>query len=184
MRERVTDKRRMYELLSADRIGNTIPQYSSVKAWLASGEDQVFPFWGVRTRTPGGPCRLNCPAAEVPATVESFRPHAPNISVMISSVGRVTWLGEVWDSPSGLICSGVEYPPEIHDWRPLMRHPTLYEGVAARGLLRRHLNPNSHDDLMELLEIYPDHVIEFSAMDRCYGTLPHRNAITWEVRAY
>lgn len=184
MRVRITSKQQMYDLLSSNRLGNTIPQYACLQDWEASGEHLVFPYWGVRTRVPGGPCRLNCPSEEVGATIESFRLHVPNISVMISSIGRVTWLGEVWDSPGGLICSGVEHPPHVHDWRTLMRHPSLWEGVRARKLLREHLNPNSYSDVMELLEEYPEHVVEFSVLDRCYGTIPHRNAITWEVRLY
>lgn len=184
MKPPITHKQHMYELLKRGGLGNTIPQYGSLEEWEASGEHLIYPYWGVRTKTPGGPCRLNCPSEEVAETIERFRPHPPNISVMISSVGRVTWLGEVWDSPSGLICSGVEYPPRVHDWRVEMRHPMLWEGVDARSLLRHHLNANSHDDLMELLELYPDHVHEFSVMDRCYGTWPHRNAIMWEIRSY
>lgn len=182
----VANKSQMYELLTAGRFGNTIPQYGSVEEWVASGDPQRYPFWGVRTKTPGGPCRLNCPVAEVEATVKSFRPHPPNISVMISSVGRVTWLGDVWDSPTGLICSGVEYPKRVHDWRQLMNKgvPSRWEGLAARRLLQRHLNPNSYDDLVGILEGFPSHVVELSAMDVCFGVIPHRNAIIWEVRAY
>jgi hypothetical protein len=175
----------MYALLASGAFGNTIPQFFSVAEWKGAGGPSL-PFWGVRTLTPGGPCRLNCPAAEVEATAENYSRagHAPNISVMISSVGRVTWLGDVWDSPGGLACYGHEHPGRVHDWRVLMRHPREWRGLAARHLLERHLNPASMADLRAAMERWPGHVVELSAMGRNFGTVPGRNAVVWEVRAY
>lgn len=180
----ITDKAQMYALLKAGRLGNTIPQYGSIEEWRASGDPDRYSQWGVRTKSAGGPCRLNCPVEEVEDTVLRFRPHLPNISVMISAVGQVTWLGDIWDSPTGLVCCGFEYPERIHDWRQLMggQAQQKWEGVAARSLLRRHLNSNSYDDLMLTIEGFPSHVVELSTMDVCFGVLPHRNAIVWEVR--
>jgi hypothetical protein len=180
----VTHKRQMYDLLSSGAFGNTIPQFSSVREWLDSGDAVRYPFWGVRTKTPGGPCRLNCPWEEVAETVYSYQPHLPNISVMISSVGRVTFMGEVQEGLGGLEVYGVEYPPKVHDWRPSMRTPTYWKGIEAKLLLRRHLNSNSLSDLEALIERYPNHVYEFSTMDRCFGTVPGRNAVVWECRQY
>lgn len=57
-------------------------------------------------------------------------------------------------------------------------------GSAARVLLTKHLNPNSYDDMSVLCDRLPGHVVELSALDRFYGTVPHRNAIVWEVRNY
>lgn len=182
--EQVTNKRQMYYLLTLGAFGNTIPQYSSVEEWRDSGDDRRYPSWGVRTKTPGGPCRLLCPAEEVEATVCSFTPHLPNISVMISTIGRVSWLGDVTYGPGGWVLSGIEYPERYHDWRPLMRSPNRWEGLVARTLLRRHLNSNSLADLEALVDRFPDHVYELSCLDRCFGTVPGRNAILWEVRKY
>jgi hypothetical protein len=177
----ITSKRQMYAALAAGGFGNTIPAYHSVADWHAAGGPRL-PFWGVRTMTPGGPCRLNCPAAEVEATFAEYLPHRPNVSVMISSVGQVTWLGDVWDSPTGVVCSGVEAPTRVHDWRALMKSPRQWAGVSARALLRRHLNASSLADLWAVFDRWPSHVVELSAMDRCFGTVPGRNGIVWEVR--
>jgi hypothetical protein len=65
-----------------------------------------------------------------------------------------------------------------------MLAPRLWEGSAARGLLRAVLNPNSYDDLMEMIGVYPNHVVEMSVLDCCFGTVPGRNAVVWEVRRY
>jgi hypothetical protein len=184
----ITNKPQMYAMLAGGRLGNTIPQYFTVHDWVKSGDADRYGWWGVRTLKPGGPCRLNCPRAEVMSTAYEFA-QPVNISMMIDKCCTVTaWL-ELWDSPAGLVVEGVEYPDTAGGWtwRNSMPDPQRrkrWEGVAARVILRRHLNANSLDDVTELLGRHPDHVFELSATDRCFGTVPHRNHITWELRLY
>lgn len=185
----ITDKAEMYRLLAAGAFGNTIPQYFSVAEWRASGDDSRFQVWGVRTLTPGGPCRLNCPAGEVEATVAAFAPHRPNISLMVDRVAAVTLWADIWDSLSGLIVEGIEHPDTAAGWtwRNAMPDPARrrrWEGTAARMILRRHLDPNDLDDLAAVFDRWPGHVLELSAVDRFLGRVPHRRGIVWEVRAY
>jgi hypothetical protein len=183
----ITDKRQMYDLLAAGRLGNTTQQWFDLDVWQSSPEADRFKWWGVRTLTPGGPCRLNCPNHEVAATALKFMDagHRCNISIMLDRVCRVTLWCDIWDSPTGLVVYGIEHPPEGGSWRALM--PTQgkhWTGTAARMLLKRHLNPNSLDDVFELFERWPGHVLELSACDRPMGVLPDRNAIHWEMRLY
>ena len=180
----ISDKLTMYARLAAGAFGNSIPQFFSVAQWRASGDADRYPFWGVRTLTPGGPCRLNCPREDVEETVARFAPHPPNISVMVSSVGQVTLMADIWDSPAGVVVEGHEYPPRVPDWRQMMKVRNRWEGVAARVLLRKHLNPNSLADLWDVFDAYPGHVLELSALDVCFGTRGGRNAVVWEVRNY
>jgi hypothetical protein len=58
------------------------------------------------------------------------------------------------------------------------------EGSAATAVLRHALDPASYDDLAAIGDLYPGHVVEFSAYDRPVGAIPGRNTIIWEVRAY
>jgi hypothetical protein len=177
----------MYDLLSRGLLGNTIQQWFSLAKWLADPEARRFSVWGVRTLTPGGPCRLYCPEAEVPATVAAYEAmgHACNISVMIDAVVGVTLYADVYDSPEGLIVYGVEHPGKGASWREVMpRDGRQVGGLAARMLLARHLNPASLADLWALLERFPGHVVELSACGRCLGTVPGRNGVIWEVRDY
>lgn len=186
----ITDKRQMYRLLQAGAFGNTVPQYFSVAEWEA-GDAREYPFWGVRSaRTSMHPaCRLYCPTAAVAAYAARHFADGVNISMMVDAVAGVTaWL-EVWDSPVGLVVEGIEHPRtwDGWNWRNSMKDPARtrrWEGVAARAVLARHLDPNSRDDLAVLLDRYPGHVVELSNLDRCLGTVPHRSAIVWEVRAY
>ena len=57
-------------------------------------------------------------------------------------------------------------------------------GLKAKMLLQHYTWPASYDDLMELLDDYPDGAVEFSTFDKAVGDKPHRNTVIWEVRAY
>lgn len=187
----VTNKSQMYRMLSAGAFGNTIRQYFDLDVWQSGEEADRIATWGVRTLTPGGPCRLNCPNHEVPKTALEFMGagHRVNISMMVDRVATVTaWL-EVWDSSTGLVVEGIEYPDTEDGWTwrnsmPMPSRRQHWTGTAARLVLAKHLNANSRDDLGALLSRCPDHIVELSALDRCLGTVPHRNAVVWEVRAY
>ena len=186
-----SDKQGMYRALAAGEFGNTIRQWFDLDVWQSSPEADRVEWWGVRTLTPGGPCRLNCPNWDVPRTALEFRDagHRFNISMMVDRVATVTaWL-DVLDSADGLVVEGIEYPDTGGGWtwRNSMPDPTRrrrWAGVAARMTLARHLNGNSLDDLRAVLDRNPGCVVELSALDRCLGTVPHRNAVVWEVRGY
>lgn len=57
-------------------------------------------------------------------------------------------------------------------------------GLQALHLLRINMTPSSFDDLMDLIDIYEDHIIEFSAYSKDLGDCKGRNTIIWEVRKY
>jgi hypothetical protein len=50
--------------------------------------------------------------------------------------------------------------------------------------LRRCLDPASFEDVMLLLQWYPEAAIELAAFSCPVGVLPRRNTIIWEVRDY
>lgn len=182
-REPITSKPQMYKLLATGLLGNTINQYFSVEEWQSSEEYHKFDIWGVRSMTPGGPCRLYCPKDEVVETAESFKPHQINISIMIDAVARVVLMADIFMGDYGLELYGIENPTKGANWRRDM--PSMgrtYRFTAARGVIARCLTPADREDLNELLDLYPGHVIELSAIDRCLGIYPHRKGIIWEVR--
>lgn len=187
----VRTKAEMYRRLCAGEFGNTIPQWFDVCDWQRHGDSAKYAFWGVRTLTPGGPCRLNCHRDDVPFWALEYERagHRVNISMMVDRVATVTaWL-EAWDGPTGLVVEGIECPDTANGWtwRNSMPDPAkrrAWHGTAARMVLARHLNANSLDDLCVLLGHFPGHVVELSALDRCIGNCPHRNGVVWEVRSY
>lgn len=56
--------------------------------------------------------------------------------------------------------------------------------LTAVMLINAALNDKSLEWLRYLLDEYPDHIIEFSAFDVCWGVLPGYNTVFWEVRKY
>lgn len=57
-------------------------------------------------------------------------------------------------------------------------------GILAVELLHQSLNTASYEWMEYLLDKYPDHVVEFSAYDVCWGTVPGHNTCFWEIRQY
>jgi len=52
------------------------------------------------------------------------------------------------------------------------------------ALLDRYMDASSRDDLEMLLELYPDHVIEFTSFSVDVGVFPNRNTLFWETRLF
>lgn len=182
----VLTKADMYRRMALGEFGNTNPAYYDMDAWRGSDLFHRFALWGVRHTTIAGfaGTRLNVHRRDVDALVRgAFSGRDFNISPMIFQAGQVVWEGDVFRGPDGLVCSGNRHP-EHGTWRTHMLRPALWERSAAQSLLWTVLNENSYDDLMNLLDTYADHVIEFSALNTCFGTMENRNAILWEVRRY
>lgn len=57
-------------------------------------------------------------------------------------------------------------------------------GIDAVMILRECLCGRSYAWLNYLLDVYPSHIIEFSAFSICWGTIPGFNTVFWEVRSY
>lgn len=100
----------------------------------------------------------------------------------------LTLQGEVQQAIPGTGRIGLEL---YYSTVPKVMREALHEraeqthGLKALGLLRAALCPNSYEWLLELLDRYPGHVVEFSTFRKCWGTLfPRYNTIFWEVRLY
>lgn len=180
----VTSKQQMYRSLAAGDFGNTTRQYFDLASWRAGDEYPRFETWGLRSMSAGGPCRLYCPKDEVESTIASWGPgHEYNLSVMVDAVCDVRLWADVFVGPWGITVYGIENPPKGGSWRKLMPvDGRTFGRLESLMVLRRCLNPNSLADLHEILELYPDHVVELSALSVCMGIFPHRNGVVWEVR--
>jgi len=62
-----------------------------------------------------------------------------------------------------------------------MKHRSYLE---TRLLLEKYMDPSSRDDLDSILEMFPDHAVEFSCFSVNVGIFPRRNTLFWECRAY
>src|SRR5262245_40018257 len=140
----------------------------------------------VRDMTPGGPCYYGVKVTDLldgvlPQGCDSLKGKRFNEGMPDE---YLTIQGNVWLSETGL---SLEYSREPNiGHRQAVRPPHLRTatGLMATSLLKTFMDPNSYDDLMELFELYPEAVVEFSTYSKKVGTSPQRNTVYWEVRNY
>jgi hypothetical protein len=58
------------------------------------------------------------------------------------------------------------------------------KGLAAKMIMRGHLDPSSYSDIEALFGIFPNSAIEFSTYSISVGDIQNRNTVIWEVRNY
>lgn len=169
---------------AAGLMGNQMPSWPTPEAAVASGySGDVM----VRYAAPDSPwMRADVAMVDVPRVLDEFVAAGADraklyLTHMTTQVGRRI-NGELWRGPGGLY---LHYSTaQMHLRASLDRHGRHAERSAAMAVLRWACDPTSLDDLMDLLDLYPDAVIEFTAYDRQMGTHPHREVIVWEVRNY
>lgn len=184
---RVSDKQMMYRMLQEGAFGNTIERWFRFEDWFNPFRPAQG-LWAIRSMVAGNKDKsgLNFTYEEV---CEKYRRWYPSgggeISPMVDHM--LTARLQVHEEPGGLVVWAVEGYRD-KGWRLVFDQENGYSrhlyGVQARLILRRYLNQNSLDDLQILLDRYQGHTVELSALDRCFGTVPHRNAVVWEVRDY
>jgi hypothetical protein len=76
------------------------------------------------------------------------------------------------------------YSTEKKKMREALKTGRHAYGLAAVQLIKMHIDPQSFNDLLVLLELFPEHVVEFSTYSIDLGNIPGRNTVIWEVRKY
>jgi hypothetical protein len=184
----ILHKQQSFELWRAGAFGNKPLAWDSIEAWRASGYAGrvVLRYLGGGGRE----CTYGLRPEDVDAEVERWLRRGRFRSRMM--------LNEMLDGATpvlqGEFFAGVDHS--------LMREPFFYSrdpqpmrlalrdapqnthGLSAHLLLKRYMTPSSYADFVELLALYPDHVLEVSVFDRLLGDLPQRNALVWEVRRF
>ena len=80
---------------------------------------------------------------------------------------------------------GLRYTTVKKPMNEALREEDLWaQGLEASLILQRNLCSSSHSDIMDLLDIFPNDVIEFSTYDIAVGNIPGRNTVIWEVRNF
>jgi hypothetical protein len=75
-------------------------------------------------------------------------------------------------------------PTRPERMRQAIRRAKRYEGLQALHIVRNHVSPRDYEDIVELLDAYPGHVLEFTAYACGVGWAKHSNVIFWELRGY
>lgn len=172
-----------YALWHAGRLGNKLRSWASPREIPSHYRGGVM----IRDSVPGWGSAHVVPRSQVPQEIRRlqgrrlhFNEAAPDAQAILQ--------GEILREPGGIYLFAAERRREdvgkllrMRDVLPFAKH---YRGLAALHLLRRHLHPSCVEDLEILLDLFEDHVVEFSAYSRHLGDWPSRNAIIWEVRRY
>lgn len=163
-------------------FGNGSPTWDTLEAWDEGRT--VFPensLFNLRSRHRGGITLYNLCSDEVHRYYAQWSGDKPYISVMCPH-DKTILQGEILQGSNGL---GLYYTTDQRPMREALRSQSCsVEGLAAVMLLKKALNPKSYDWLQVLLDRYPGHVVEFTALSTEWGTLPGYNTLFWEVRDY
>lgn len=181
----VKSKAEMYPLYEAGKFGNKLESWSSVDEYLSSGSPKSV---GLRYKgqTGGLWFQSYLKPTEVRAVADRWLTEGAKESLIVVSEAAP----DEYIIAQGEVCRylwGLEL--RYSTVKTAMRKALATEqhharGLRAKMLLESWMSPGSLNDLNELLDTYPDAVIEFSTFSIELGSCPHRNTLIWEVRNY
>lgn len=181
----VENKRQAYALFHNGRLGNKFRTWDSVRDFVYSGYSGTASMRYKGTVTGKAWVAYNVPASEVADRAKAWIAEGadPMLIVVNESAPdeRLAIQGEIIVTIKGL---SFFYSTRKEKMRNAMVYGKQAYGVQAHALLRRYCTASSYDDLMELLELYPDSAVEFSVYEMNVGNCRGRNTVIWEVRNY
>lgn len=169
-----TNKADFYRRYDAGEFGNRPRTWPGIRALIADSSYNGLVV--ARSRHRGGPCVAGITKEQARLLEGDFRFNER------MEDSEMVLQGELLRGERGLQLWYSMEAGVIH--REAMREPDYIELTAAQILLKSVTTPSSYDDLMELLDCYPEAVIEFGTYAGTVGHLPHRNHVIWEVRNY
>lgn len=180
----ITSKAEFYRLWEAGVLGNRPHLFRDPYDAYASG----FPLIGFRQIGVGGGKWERVPHMDVLETARRWKNEGRKF-IMDSGIypatdHDITLQGEICRTIHGLsgtlgFCAGYTMRAAMSAGLLIPRSPS-----EVITLLRDYMDSSSQDDVWNLLELYPDAVIEFSCFRKDVGIFPHRNTFIWEVRCY
>lgn len=174
----ITSKTEWFRVLATGGIGNSWQPYGPVEEWRAKG--RPGDLLCLRENRPGGRCYYNLTPEEVEGLI-AFHADCEWASVSPMCPSCETLNAEVMRGVFGL---EVRYAEGVGTMRAAMARASHASGLKAQLLLQKHLDAASYDDLTEILDLYPDHVVELTAFAWSIGSCGNRNTVIWEVRRY
>jgi hypothetical protein len=181
--ERITTKDEMYRRMQAGEFGNRPRMWNSLAELYASGYQGLV---SLRCRRISDPYRrYHVPLAEIESLLRAERPDKIDAGLVFSEAPddtQRTIQGELQELPGGLALTYSLVRAPMRDAFDVDRRHA--QGLTAKLLLSHYLYPPDLEHLYQLLERWPDHVIEFSAFRIPIGVEPGSRMFVWEVRAY
>ena len=75
-------------------------------------------------------------------------------------------------------------PTRPERMRQAIKRAKCFEGLQALHIVRNRVSPRDYEDIVEMLDAYPGHVLEFTSYACGVGWAKHSNVIFWELRGY
>jgi hypothetical protein len=176
---RIENKQQMYRLLRAGQFGNAMRVWGSIDSLESSDYRGEVSLRAVEASSP---IRFyHVPFSDARATVERLN----GLPLLINESppdDKLTIQGEVMRAAGGCYLH-YSYDPSAMKLA-LTKSGRHARGIEAAMILQETLTPSDYDALQELLDAYPDAVVEFSAFRVPVGVLPRRKMVVWEVRHY
>lgn len=181
---KITNKNLCYELLYSGQLGNIIRSWHSIDELTGSGYTGTVTMRYVGEHG-GNACEYGVPVSLVPRVMQQWEEYGlrPELVVFNESAPDNLLLlqGELTRSERGVY---LFYSVEKTTMRAALKNGVSVTGLRVKLILEHLMTPSSYEDVMALLELYPDHAIELGVYNKLLGKLPGRNTIIWEVRAY
>lgn len=178
----ITSKAQFFQLSRQGLLGNTLRSWTDVRDTYRCG----VAYFGLRQIAAGGggdhvivaACDLPFMADHWTARGKRFiiEEAAPDEDVQLQGeIGRTYhgWIGRL----------GVQTKSRMRDAADRGLLKDLF-GLKVVTLLEHFVDPSSLDDMRDLLDQYPDAIIEFASYPYNLGKIPRRNTLIWEVRNY
>jgi hypothetical protein len=176
MLHRVRNKKESKRLFGLGFFGNSVRQWDSIQEAEESGYKGLLVLRSLQT---GGRVIYHLTMAE--AKKIEFVPGLNYFNEQLNGPDkRVTFQGEVCRSHRGL---ELRYSTENLPMRDAMEDARHACGLQALLLMQHFCCPPGYTKIMDLLDEYDGHVVEFTVFDVPCGELK-RNTIIWEVRDY
>jgi hypothetical protein len=186
----IRSKRKFFELWEAGVLGNRTRLWRDPGiAYIAAFQDLKLKDVGFRELRKLGSSGAG---AWCKATKDQFWPtvrewqQAGRSFVMDDGVPseKQTLMGEIVRTERGM--EGFLTLATPLPMRPAMAADLLKPRgyLETRLLLEKYMDPSSRDDLDMILELFPNHAVEFSCFSVNVGAFPRRNTMFWEVRLY
>lgn len=184
--DKITDKDTMYSLLRSGRLGNTLHSDRTLAGLRAkcsglvglrySGTTSGKRWFqlGLRTDAEVNACVDRWVAEGAQRELVVFSQQAPDCTFNAELTGTAARPYVRYHADPRMACRDAMLDYGAADLR----------GVLALAFLRRALTAPSFEDVLDLLDAWPDHVIELTTFNQCVGWARGRNHVVWEVRHY
>jgi len=171
----INTKIKMYECLKNGLFGNTAKIYNSLQE---IPENEIL---SMRYNQAGNMDKCNPNITKKEIIDRRINLSEVTISQQPQQYAKPLLNGEITRNQFGL---DLKYKIGNMWMRPAMKIADRAIGLYAQKILDVYLTSSDYDCLIELLDKYEDHIIEFTVFDNFIGTIPNRNTIIWEVRKY